>query len=55
MHAGPKQPEAPAGLVIDRIVEPEWPEGREDVYAGWGPVRGAVLPGTLIGVTHKAT
>ena len=42
-----------AGFVIDRFVEPEWPEGREDEWAGWGPVRGAMLPGTLIVVTHR--
>jgi len=42
-----------AGLVIDGLVEPEWPEGRDEIYAGWGPVRGAVLPGTLIMATHK--
>lgn len=41
-----------AGLVIDRLVEPEWPAGRDDVYAGWGPVRGAMLPGTLVVATH---
>ncbi len=42
-----------AGLVIDRFVEPEWPAGRTDTWAGWGPVRGAKLPGTLIVATHR--
>ncbi len=42
-----------AGLVIDRLVEPEWPEGRTDVWAGWGPVRGAMLPGTLVVAAHR--
>lgn len=42
-----------AGLVVDRLVEPEWPEGRTDVWAGWGPVRGARLPGTLIVAAHR--
>lgn len=42
-----------AGLLVDRLVEPEWPAGRTDTWAGWGPVRGALLPGTLIVVTHR--
>ena len=42
-----------AGLVLDRLVEPEWPAGRADTWAGWGPVRGAVLPGTLVVATHR--
>lgn len=42
-----------AGLVLDDIVEPEWPEGRETVWGQWSPLRGALLPGTAIFVTHK--
>lgn len=41
-----------AGFVLDRLVEPEWPEGHDRVWGGWGPVRGALLPGTAILVTH---
>ncbi|QCB93491.1 class I SAM-dependent methyltransferase [Cellulomonas shaoxiangyii] len=41
-----------AGFVLDRLVEPEWPAGHERVWGGWGPVRGRVLPGTAIFVTH---
>ncbi len=37
-----------AGLVIDGVLEPEWPEGWTHVWAGWGPGRGAKVPGTLI-------
>lgn len=37
-----------AGLVIERLVEPEWPEGNERTWGGWSPLRGALLPGTLI-------
>lgn len=44
-----------AGLVIDRMVEPAWPAGRDEVWGGWGPVRGAKLPGTLIVQTHRPT
>jgi SAM-dependent methyltransferase len=43
-----------AGFVVDRLVEPEWPEGHVRVWGGWGPVRGAVIPGTAIFVTHRA-
>ena len=42
-----------AGLVLDRLVEPEWPEGWTNVWGGWGPVRGAMLPGTVILVCHR--
>ncbi|MEE6274598.1 class I SAM-dependent methyltransferase [Georgenia wangjunii] len=43
-----------AGLVIDDVVEPEWPEGHDQVWGGWGPVRGAYIPGTAIFRTHLA-
>lgn len=42
-----------AGLAIDALVEPEWPEGRTVTWGGWGPVRGALLPGTLIVQAHR--
>ncbi|MGN8246207.1 class I SAM-dependent methyltransferase [Cellulomonas soli] len=41
-----------AGFVLDRLVEPTWPEGHTRTWGGWGPVRGARLPGTAIFVTH---
>ncbi|NKY38355.1 class I SAM-dependent methyltransferase [Cellulomonas septica] len=41
-----------AGFVLERLVEPEWPAGHERVWGGWGPVRGARLPGTAIFVTR---
>ncbi|WP_100351144.1 class I SAM-dependent methyltransferase [Luteimicrobium subarcticum] len=37
-----------AGFVVEDVVEPEWPAGRTTVWGGWGPVRGAYLPGTAI-------
>ena len=43
---------ADAGFVLDRLVEPEWPPGHDRTWGGWGPVRGARLPGTAIFVTH---
>ena len=42
-----------AGLVLEDLVEPEWPEGNGNVWGGWGPERGALLPGTAIFVTRR--
>lgn len=42
-----------AGFVIEDVVEPEWPPGLNRVWAGWGPVRGRILPGTAIFVTTR--
>nr|WP_182113801.1 class I SAM-dependent methyltransferase [Actinotalea sp. JY-7876] len=39
---------AAAGFVLERLVEPEWPAGHDRTWGGWGPVRGALLPGTAI-------
>lgn len=41
-----------SGLVLQRLVEPEWPAGHTRVWGGWGPVRSALLPGTAIFVTR---
>lgn len=43
-----------AGLVLERLVEPEWPPGHDRTWGGWGPVRGARLPGTAIFLTRLA-
>jgi SAM-dependent methyltransferase len=42
-----------AGLVIDDIVEPEWPADHGRPWGQWSPLRGEILPGTAIFVTHK--
>ncbi|ODT98079.1 MAG: SAM-dependent methyltransferase [Pseudonocardia sp. SCN 72-86] len=42
-----------AGLVLDDVVEPEWPEGYERVWGQWSPLRGRLFPGTAIFVTHR--
>jgi SAM-dependent methyltransferase len=42
-----------AGLRIDDLVEPEWPEGSEHVWGSWTPLRGRLVPGTAIFVTGK--
>jgi SAM-dependent methyltransferase len=42
-----------AGLVIEDIVEPEWPSDHDRPWGQWSPLRGTILPGTAIFVTHK--
>ncbi len=42
-----------AGLAVERLVEPEWPLGHRRTWGGWGPVRGALVPGTAIFVTRR--
>ncbi len=37
-----------AGLSIETMVEPEWPEWNDSTWGGWSPLRGMHLPGTLI-------
>jgi SAM-dependent methyltransferase len=39
---------AGCGFRLDDLVEPEWPEGHDRVWGGWGPVRGKLIPGTAI-------
>ena len=42
-----------AGLVLEDLVEPEWTPGRTQEWGQWSPARGALVPGTLILVTHR--
>lgn len=44
---------ASAGFRLVDIVEPEWPQSNSNVWGGWGPERGAYLPGTAIFVCDK--
>lgn len=37
-----------AGFGVFDVVEPAWPADHDAVWGGWGPVRGAYLPGTAI-------
>ena len=37
-----------AGFALTRLDEPEWPAGHDRIWGGWGPVRGALVPGTAI-------
>jgi SAM-dependent methyltransferase len=42
-----------AGLTVLDLVEPEWPDGHEQVWGGWSPLRGRLIPGTLIMVCER--
>ncbi len=42
-----------AGLVVDDLLEPEWPTGRTQEWGQWSPLRGALVPGTAIFLTHR--
>jgi SAM-dependent methyltransferase len=42
-----------AGFVVRDVVEPEWPEGHEQLWGQWSPLRGALFPGTAIYVAEK--
>ncbi|WP_283133821.1 class I SAM-dependent methyltransferase [Rhizohabitans arisaemae] len=37
-----------AGLRLDAMVEPEWPDGHEREWGQWSPLRGRFIPGTAI-------
>lgn len=43
-----------AGFHLEHLVEPEWPADNHRTWGGWGPVRGALLPGTAIFVCRRA-
>ncbi|MCH8613092.1 class I SAM-dependent methyltransferase [Arsenicicoccus dermatophilus] len=44
-----------AGLTLVDLVEPEWPEGHDQTWGGWSPLRGRLLPGTAIFVCERPT
>lgn len=41
-----------AGLVLERLVEPEWPADNLAEWGGWSPERGRLIPGTAIFCTR---
>ena len=43
-----------AGFVVERIVEPEWPESNTETWGAWSPLRGRVLPGTALFCCRKS-
>ncbi|MGN6473088.1 MAG: SAM-dependent methyltransferase, partial [Mycobacteriales bacterium] len=42
-----------AGLVIDDVIEPEWPADHERTWGQWSKLRGELIPGTAIFLTRK--
>lgn len=42
-----------AGLVLRRLLEPEWPQHLTRQWGQWSPLRGALFPGTAIFCTYK--
>ncbi|MEH1013230.1 class I SAM-dependent methyltransferase [Micromonospora sp. CPCC 206060] len=42
-----------AGFRLVDLVEPEWPEGHEEIWGQWSPLRGRLFPGTAIFVAEK--
>jgi SAM-dependent methyltransferase len=42
-----------AGLVLERLVEPDWPDDLDEVWGQWSPLRGALFPGTAIFCCRK--
>ncbi len=45
---------ATAGFVLVDLVEPEWPVDNHQVWGGWSPLRGRLVPGTAIFVCRRA-
>lgn len=43
-----------AGFSLEDLVEPEWPDELQQVWGGWSPLRGRLLPGTAIYVCRLA-
>lgn len=42
-----------AGLRLVDLVEPEWPQENHQIWGGWSPLRGALIPGTAIFVCEN--
>lgn len=42
-----------AGFVLDDLIEPEWPDGHDQLWGQWSPLRGRLFPGTAIYVAHR--
>jgi SAM-dependent methyltransferase len=41
------------GFALRALHEPQWPEGLERTWGGWGPLRGRLIPGTAIFVADR--
>jgi SAM-dependent methyltransferase len=42
-----------AGLALQEVIEPEWPDGHDREWGQWSPLRGALFPGTAIFCCRK--
>jgi SAM-dependent methyltransferase len=42
-----------AGFTLTDLIEPEWPEGHEQIWGQWSPLRGRIFPGTAIFVAQR--
>jgi SAM-dependent methyltransferase len=42
-----------AGFMLLDIVEPEWPDGHDQIWGQWSPLRGGLFPGTAIYVAER--
>ncbi|WP_246158089.1 class I SAM-dependent methyltransferase [Catellatospora sichuanensis] len=42
-----------AGFTLVDLIEPEWPEGHEQIWGQWSPLRGRLFPGTAVFVAAK--
>ncbi|MFM9379235.1 class I SAM-dependent methyltransferase [Gordonia sp. VNK21] len=42
-----------AGLILENIVEPEWPDDLQEEWGQWSPLRGSYFPGTAIFCCRK--
>ena len=42
-----------AGLTVEDVVEPTWPDHNKSDWGGWSPTRGKVIPGTAIYLATK--
>ncbi len=42
-----------AGMILDDLIEPEWPEGFDQEWGQWSPFRGQYFPGTAIFCCRK--
>jgi SAM-dependent methyltransferase len=42
-----------AGFTIKDIVDPEWPDGHDQVWGQWSPLRGRIFPGTAIFLSSR--
>ena len=40
------------GFMLTALHEPQWPEGLDRIWGGWGPLRGRLVPGTAIFVAR---